>query len=576
MPDRQAGGLGGLGGLKPGPPMDRGLGGLKAGPAAEPSPSPAEGGLDDAAQRDLTTLARGGALNLAGAVATGLLHFVLLVIITRGLGAHGTGAFYEAVALFLILSSAATLGADVGLSRMVPRYRALGRVHDLRRGLSVSLWPVLAAGVVLGTLTFVYASELADVFSRGGETRQLTDFIRSFAVFIPVSALSLAVFAATRGFATMRPTVYLDKIARPALQPLLVLAAVLAGAGSTVIALAYLGPYLPALVAGLAWMGLLLRRAERPRDGAPPPQPARPAGTLLRDFWRFTGPRGLAAIFQTTSLWLSTLLIGALRSTREAGVYAASTRYLAMAAMAAVAIRQVLAPKLSELLARRSQERASSAYQTTTSWMVALNWPVYLALIAFGPALLQVFGRDFADGQVVLVILSATMLVATAVGPVDVVLLMGGRSSWNLFNTLVSLGANLALNFALTPRYGLAGAAVAFAVGILLNNLLPLVQVWRSMGLHPFGQGTGVAAALSAVSFGLVGLGIRALLGPTVAGLVAYAAAGVGLYAVLLWRFRDRLEWEALRGILRRRAGRSRSMGPGAGAATPNPPGAEA
>jgi hypothetical protein len=57
---------------------------------------------------------------------------------------------------------------------------------------------------------------------------------------------------------------------------------------------------------------------------------------------------------------------------------------------------------------------------------------------------------------------------------------------------------------------------------------------------------------------------------------VAYAAAGVGLYAVLLWRFRDRLEWEALRGILRRRAGRSRSMGPGAGAATPNPPGAEA
>jgi O-antigen/teichoic acid export membrane protein len=157
-----------------------------------------------------------------------------------------------------------------------------------------------------------------------------------------------------------------------------------------------------------------------------------------------------------------------------------------------------------------------------------------------------------------------------------VVLLMGGRSSWNLFNTLVSLGANLALNFALTPRYGLAGAAVAFAVGILLNNLLPLVQVWRSMGLHPFGQGTGVAAVLSAVSFGLVGLGIRALLGPTVAGLVAYAAAGVGLYAVLLWRFRDRLEWEALRGILRRRAGRSRSMDPGAGAATPNPPGAEA
>jgi len=511
---------------------------------------------DDAARRDLTTLARGGALNLVGAVATGLLHFVLLVVITRGLGAQGTGAFYEAVALFLILSSAATLGSDVGLPRMVPRYRALGRTRDLRRALAVGLWPVAAAGCLLGLAAWWYAPELADVFSRHGEaeTAQLADFIRAFAAFVPASALTLAVFAATRGFATMRPTVYLDKIARPALQPLLVLPAVLAGSGATVVALAYLGPYLPVLAAGLVWLAVLLGRAERRGgDDAPAPRPARPLGRLVGEFWRFTGPRGLAAIFQTTSLWLNTLLIGALRSTKEAGVYAASTRYLAMAAMAAVAIRQVLAPKLSELLARRSTERASAAFQTTTSWMVALNWPIYLALLTFGPVLLAVFGRDFAGGEVVLVVLSATMLLATAVGPVDVVLLMGGRSAWNLVNTLVALAANLALNFALTPRYGLAGAAVAFAAGILLNNLLPLVQVWRSMGLHPFGPGTGVAAALSAVSFGVVGLVLRVVLGPTLTGLVAYAVVGCGLYAALLWRFRDRLEWEALRGILRRR-----------------------
>jgi O-antigen/teichoic acid export membrane protein len=511
---------------------------------------------DDAARRDLTTLARGGALNLVGAVATGLLHFVLLVVVTRGLGAQGTGAFYEAVALFLILSSAATLGSDVGLPRMVPRYRALGRTRDLRRALAVGLWPVAAAGCLLGLAAWWYAPELADVFSRHGEaeTAQLADFIRAFAAFVPASALTLAVFAATRGFATMRPTVYLDKIARPALQPLLVLPAVLAGSGATVVALAYLGPYLPVLAAGLVWLAVLLGRAERRGgDDAPAPQPARPLGRLVGEFWRFTGPRGLAAIFQTTSLWLNTLLIGALRSTKEAGVYAASSRYLAMAAMAAVAIRQVLAPKLSELLARRSTERASAAFQTTTSWMVALNWPIYLALLTFGPVLLAVFGRDFAGGEVVLVVLSATMLLATAVGPVDVVLLMGGRSAWNLVNTLVALAANLALNFALTPRYGLAGAAVAFAAGILLNNLLPLVQVWRSMGLHPFGPGTGVAAALSAVSFGVVGLVLRVVLGPTLTGLVAYAVVGCGLYAALLWRFRDRLEWEALRGILRRR-----------------------
>jgi O-antigen/teichoic acid export membrane protein len=529
-----------------------------------PSPAPASSADDGDARRDLATLARGGALNLVGAVATGLLHFALLVVVTRGLRAEGTGAFYEAVALFLILSSAAALGADVGLTRMVPRYRALGRARDLRRGLAVSLWPVAAAGSLLGAASFVWAPELADLFVRRGDPARLAELLGVFALFVPVSALSLAVFAATRGFATIRPTVYLDKLARPALQPLLVLAAVLGGAGGTAVALAYLGPYLPVLAAALVWLAVLLRRAERQAEGAAPPAPARPVGALLAEFWRFTGPRGFAALFQTTSLWLNTLLIGALRSTREAGVYAASARYLAMAAMAAVAIRQVLAPKLSELLARRSRGRAAAAYQTTTSWMVALNWPIYLALIAFGPALLEVFGADFAGGEVVLVVLSATMLVATAAGPVDVVLLMGGRSAWNLANTVAALAANLACNLALTPRFGLAGAAVAFAAGILVNNLLPLAQVWRSMGLHPFGPGTGAAAALAAVSFGLVGLAVRALAGPTLAGFAGYAVLGCGLYAVLLWRFRDRLEWAALRGILRR---------PGPAPAAPVPPG---
>ena len=507
---------------------------------------------DGDAQRDLTTLARGGALNLAGAAITGLCNFVLLVVVARGLRAQGTGAFYEAVALFLILSSAAALGADVGLARMVPRYRALGRVRDLRRGLHASLWPVAAAGVLAGVLAAVFAPQLADVFSRHDDNAQLADFIRTFALFVPVSALSLAVFAATRGFATMRPTVFLDKIARPALQPVAVLAAIAAGAGSTLIALAYLGPYLPALVAGLAWLAVLLRRAERPRPGGPDPQPARPTGRLVGEFWRFTGPRGLAALFQTTSLWLNTLLIGALRSTSDAGVYAAASRYLTVAAMAAVAIRQVLAPKISELLARRSTERAGAVYQGTTAWMVAINWPIYLVLLTFGPALLAVFGRDFAGGEVVLVVLAATMLVATAVGPVDVVLLMGGGSAWNLVNTVLALGTNLALNVALIPRYGLAGAAAASAAGTLLNNLLPLVQVWRSLGLHPFGRGVGVAAVLSLVSFGLLGLLLRALLGPTLVGLVVYVVAGCGLYATLLWRFRERLDWQALRAVLAR------------------------
>jgi O-antigen/teichoic acid export membrane protein len=216
-----------------------------------------------------------------------------------------------------------------------------------------------------------------------------------------------------------------------------------------------------------------------------------------------------------------------------------------------------MAPKLSELLARRLQARAAVVYQATTCWMVGLNWPIYLVLLADGPALLRVFGRGFGEGEVALVILAATMLLATAVGPVDVVLLMGGRSSWNLLNTVLALAANLLLNLLLTPRLGLAGAALAFAGGILVNNLLPLVQVWRLLRLHPFGRGTLLAAAAAAACFGVVGLAVRALAGPSVPVFLASALLACALYAALLWRWREPLELPELSAALRGRAGRS-------------------
>jgi hypothetical protein len=60
---------------------------------------------------------------------------------------------------------------------------------------------------------------------------------------------------------------------------------------------------------------------------------------------------------------------------------------------------------------------------------------------------------------------------------------------------------------------------------------------------------------------------VRALLGPTTAGLAVYALAGGGLYAALLWRFRDRVEVDALRGLLRSRIGRAAERPPSHGGA---------
>ncbi len=168
--------------------------------------------------RNLRTVARGGTLNLAGAVTNGVLGFLLTVVLAQGLSSEQLGAFFVSIALFQILANTAELGADTGFVRIIARYRALGRVHDLRRTIAIGLWPVLAIAVVFGVVVWAYAPELSNVFAKQAPPRLLVPYLRVLGPLVPAAAAFTVVLAATRGFGSMRPTVVLDKFVRAGMQ----------------------------------------------------------------------------------------------------------------------------------------------------------------------------------------------------------------------------------------------------------------------------------------------------------------------------------------------------------------------
>jgi O-antigen/teichoic acid export membrane protein len=501
---------------------------------------------------DLKMVARGGSLNLIGALANGLLQFGLVVVVTRSLTRGASGAFFEAVALFLILSNTAELGADTGLTRMIPSYRVHGRVADVRRSLRVGLVPSFVAGVVLAAASYALASPLAAIFTnhRPADADAVAEYIRVLAVFLPLSSAYTVAVAATRGFGTMVPNALVDRICRAAAQTGAVAAVVLAGGGSFAIAVAWGVPIGIAFAVTLVWLGRLVQRVER-RETAT--KPATPFRELSREFWVFTAPRGLTGIFQVTTLWVGTLLVGSLIDTAHASIYTASTRYLVAGSVVNMAIIQAIGPKLSELLTAGARDRAMDVYQVATAWLVTMAWPMYLGLALFAPVLLRVFSPKYVSGTSSLEILAVTMLVATGIGPVDMVLLMGGRSFWNLFNVIVALTVNLALSFLLIPRIGIAGAAVAWAGSILVNNVAPLAEVRAFLKVHPFGRGFPVAAGSSLLCYGVLGLALRTTMGATLPALLICIVVGTTGYAALLWKFRDRIELQLLGGTLRSR-----------------------
>ena len=516
-----------------------------------------EKAVDQARADDLRMVARGGSLNFVGAAANGIFQFALVVVVAQALTKSQSGAFFEAVALFVILSNTCELGADTGLTRMIPLYRVHGRIDDLRASLGVGMWPSLVSGVLFAVITYVFAHPLAELFTHksASDAAMVADYIRVLSIFLPLAGVYTVAIAATRGFGTMLPNALIDRIARSAAQTGAVAAVVLAGGGATAIAIAWGTPYLLAFAAALLWLRVLLREVTTRERGE-----RRPAATPLRklaaEFWAFTAPRGLTGVFQVTILWVGTLMVGNLRSTADASVYTASTRYLVVGSVVNLAIIQVIGPKLSELLSGNHSSRARNVYQVATSWLMALAWPMYLTLALFAPVLLRVFGHKFTPGASSLVILSCAMVVATGIGPVDVVLLMGGRSFWNLFNVVVALILNVGLSLALIPRIGIAGAAVAWAAAILFNNVAPLLEVRAFLKLHPFGRGFPAVAGSALACFGGIGLLVRLTMGATVPAFVLYGLIATAAYVALLYRMRERVEIPLLMETVLARRGR--------------------
>ncbi|MEW6476288.1 MAG: polysaccharide biosynthesis C-terminal domain-containing protein [Actinomycetota bacterium] len=524
----------------------------------EAVPGPEEAAEEERkANADISAMARGGLLNLVGAAGTGLFTFALVTVLTRGLGAASYGAFVSAMGLFTILSNTAELGADTGMVRSVSRLRALDRVRDVRKTLYVALLPPLAVSTLFGVVLWIWAPQLAEIFGKGEGRDQITDFARWMAPMLPAAGVIRVILSGTRGFGTMVPSVVVDKLGRPFAQVALALGILLLVGGDEgnhgLIALAWGLPFVAGSVVGMWWLWGLLLKAERRDRRTNGRRRSRPTGVLAEKFWRFTAPRGLAGIFQIVVLWLNTLLVGRLDSTKSAGIFNAATRYVTAGLMVGVAVQQVAGPKLSELMAQRSWDRARGVYQTTTGWLMVATWPLYLTFALFAPTLLQLFGKGFAGGADALTVLGLTMLAATAVGTVDIVLLMGGKSSWNLFNTVVALSSNIVLNLLLIPRYGGTGAAIAWSSSILFTNLLPLLQVWKFLGMHPFGRGFPKAALAALAAYGALGLVLRVALGTSFAVFVLYQVVAGLLYLALLWRHREALQLTVLVGELRRK-----------------------
>jgi O-antigen/teichoic acid export membrane protein len=104
-----------------------------------------------------------------------------------------------------------------------------------------------------------------------------------------------------------------------------------------------------------------------------------------------------------------------------------------------------------------------------------------------GPVL-RIFGPDFVQGETALRILIIGMIVPVMVGTVGFILIMAGRTGWDLVIYFGAFAIDVGIAFALArpESLGIRGAAIAQACTLTFSALARLLLVRRFLGIWPF------------------------------------------------------------------------------------------
>lgn len=405
-------------------------------------------------------------------VGTGL-GLIAQLVVARLIGKNEYGVYALMLSWIAVLATVAQAGQDTNVVRFLPTYilrEEWGKVRGLRKGIGFFVLAVSIAIAVIGGIT------VHIVGARDTSAWRATFYV-GFAMLPIVTQLQQS-GALHRAFKRATSANAYMVLVRPiVLIPLLLLSvlvfhridapmAAVANAMAASIALAASAWHL-----SLAW----------PRTGrrVHPQYELRP---WIRVGWQLT----IYSIIWVVGYRVDVLILGALMGTDDVGPYYAATTMATFVVYLLNAVNVASGPFISERYDAGDFSGLQAIARRAAHISLAGGLISGLVLALLGRWALGLFGRGFESAYVPLLILVLGGCVVSAFGPVDAMLALTKYQKQLSFFALLGMLASGIVAVLLVPHFGATGAAIAFALAVVLWRSLALWYAAIHLGINPF------------------------------------------------------------------------------------------
>lgn len=441
--------------------------------------------------------ARAAGLIFAIRVFSAVLAFVLQVFLARWMGDTQYGVFVLVWVIAIVLGGLSCFGLQTAVIRFITQYRTNG-YEALLRGVLLA-----APMIVIGTSMLVAGCGLLVIYSFPDLVSEI--YVMPFylvLVCLPLLALEEIQEGIARSYDL--PLIALGPvfILRPAGILVLMAGAWLAGFEANAV-VAMSAAVIASLISTLCQSIMLWSRIKvaisteflADKDQQSPVQ-RKYQSPVQRKYQMATWAKVALPVFMAGGFYnlqanIDVMFVGYFLSPEKVAVYFASLKVLAFVHFVHFALRSASAHHFSRYYSNNDMDGLAGYARKIAQWSF---WPTLVLasiMVLAGKYILAMFGPQFVDGQVLLVILAAGIVARSTMGPAESLLSMTGQQNKLVLVLAATLLCNIALNIVLIPVFGVMGAAIATCIAMVFESAALYAAVHRYLGLHLFIVGAG-------------------------------------------------------------------------------------
>lgn len=391
--------------------------------------------------------------------------FVAMIYLARNLGSGVLGVYF----LIVTVVSWLKLGCDMGIKISITKRISEGKNKD----------EFAVAGLILVSAAFFVLSSM--VFLFGNQVNQyLGEPLYQYVILILGARVThMYVGAVARGENLVHLEGLLKLINTVSTRGAQILLAITFGLSTVGLLLGELLGFILVSVLGVVLMATYFGRS---------PNLSVPDREQFESLFGFAKFSWMGMVRGSTYNRMDTAVLGFFVSNSLIGIYSICWNISAVLTLFSKSLLSVLFPEMSKLSEEGNRQRVKSHLEDALSYTGLLVIPGFVGAVVVGKGILNMYGGEFRQGYVILLILSGAALFQSyylqLINTMDAL----NRPELSFRVNSIFVVMNISLNFALVYLYGWVGAAfatlfstaVASAVSFrILSNILKFSFPYR-------------------------------------------------------------------------------------------------